>query len=202
MRIERAQKFLLGLGVVALIFLCIEIAVSLAATQHGSTPAHVDQVTAGPYHFTVSLYDDPARAGFALPFAIAPQQPTKGQWTYQVTSVPVGNLLANGRIIMSGPGQRSATPVQAGISPDPHVPGGIQGAAEITVQGQWNLQVIVHGPLGQQTFNVPVTATTLPAIPTWLGWLLGLIPAYGIGVFLLVHLVRKGQKEKIASQIA
>jgi hypothetical protein len=183
------QKFLLALGVIALVFLLVEVGASLAATQHGSTPARVDHITAGPYSFTVSLYDDPARAGFTLPFAIAPQGPARGSWTYRVTSMPQGTMLPNGRIIMSG--NRVATPIKDSTSPDPLVPGGIQGDAEITVQGQWNLQVVVNGPSGQQTFNVPVTATTLPAIPPWLGWALGFIPVYGIIVFLLIQLRRR-----------
>lgn len=171
------QKLLLTLGVIALIFLLVEITVSLVATQHGETPARVDNVTAGPYRFKVSLYDDPARAGFTLPFAIAPQGQTGGQWTYHVTSMPGGAL--------------SATPIRDSFSSDPRVPGGIQGAAEITVQGPWTLQVEVDGPAGQQTFAVPVTAVTLPPIPIWLGWLLGFIPIYGITVFLLLQRRRK-----------
>lgn len=183
------QKFLLALGIIALIFLLVEIGASLAATQHGSTPARVDHITAGPYSFTVSLYDDPARAGFTLPFAIAPQGNTSGSWTYHVTSMPQGAPQLNGRIIMSG--NRVATPVKDSVSPDPQTPGGIQGNAEITVQGQWNLQVLVDGPSGPQTFTVPVTATTLPAIPFWLGWVLGYIPVYGIVAFLIIQLWRK-----------
>lgn len=185
-RKSRWQQFLLVLGILALIFLLVEIGASLAATQHGSTPARIEQVIAGPYRFTVSLYDDPARAGFALPFAIAPQGPTRGSWSYQVTSVPIGTLLRNGQIRIHG--KLTATPIRDSVSPDPQAPGGVQGAAEITVQGPWNLHVVVDGPLGQQTFDVAVTATTLPAIPTWLGWLLGFIPVYGIAIFLWIQM--------------
>lgn len=196
MTMRLLQKSLLVLGVVALLFLLVEIGASLAATQHGSTPARVDYVTAGPYRFTVSLYDDPARAGFALPFAIAPQGAAHGSWTYQVTSVPQGRRLLNGKILMSG--NRTATLVRDSVSPDPQVPGGVQGDAEITVQGQWNLQVVVDGPAGRQTFDVPVTATTLPAIPVWAGWAIGGIPVCGILVFLLMQVGRKRQREQEA----
>ena len=80
------------------------------------------------------------------------------------------------------------------LSPDPRAPGGVQGAAEITVQGPWNLHVVVDGPLGQQTFDVAVTATTLPAIPTWLGWLLGFIPVSGIAIFLWMQLRQRKKR--------
>jgi hypothetical protein len=193
------QKFLLALGVIALLFLLVEIGASLAATQHGSTPARVVHVTAGPYHFTVSLYDDPARAGFTLPFAIAPQEPASGSWTYHVTSIPVGEPLRNGRILVDG--QRAANPVRDSVSPDPRVPGGIQGEAEITVQGPWNLQVVVDGPSGQQTFDVAVTATTLPPIPLWLGWALGFIPVYGLAVFLLIQAGKKRRRKQAIVQM-
>jgi len=91
----------------------------------------------------------------------------RGQWTYQVTSVPEGRHLSNGEFLVNG--QFVATPIRDSVSPDPQVPGGVQGAAEIMVRGLWNLQVVVYGPAGQQTFEVPVTAVTLPAIPIWLG---------------------------------
>ena len=67
-----AQHLLLALGIFALIVLGTEIGLSVAATQHGSTPAKVDTVQAGPYSLKLSLYTDPAHAGFALPFAIVP----------------------------------------------------------------------------------------------------------------------------------
>jgi len=189
------QQLLLALGVLALIFLLVEIGVSLAATLHGSTPARVDHVTAGPYRFTVSLYDDPARAGFALPFAIAPQEPAQGTFRYQVTSVPVGTLLPEGKVQMDG--GHVATPIRDSVSPDPQEPGGVQGAAEITVQGSWKLHVVVNGPAGQQAFDVAITATTLPPIPIWLGWFIGFLPVFGIVVFLLIQMRRNSQGAQI-----
>jgi len=179
------QKILLLLGVLALVFLFVEIGLAVAATQQGSKPARIDQVTAGPYHFTVGLYDDPARAGFALPFAIAPDGAVSGSWAYQVTSVPVGVALPNGQTLIDG--KWAATPIRDIVTSDPHVPGGVQGAAEITVRGTWEVQVVVHGPLGQQMFAIAVTATTIPPVSPVLAWAFGFLPVGGILLFLFLR---------------
>jgi hypothetical protein len=167
------QRLLLAVGGIAFLFLTIEIAFSIAATTHGSTPVRVVQVPAGPYALTVSLYTDPARAGFALPFAIAPQQPVSGTLTYTVNSVPGFDV--------------DATPVHASLSMDAQVPNGVQGEAEITVQGDWYLQVVVNGPDGQGEVDVPVTATAPPLMPPWLAWSLGFLPLVGLLAFLLLQ---------------
>ena len=68
------------------------------------------------------------------------------------------------------PSDVPATPVRASLSPDPNVRNGVQGAAEITVQGKWALDIVVTGSAGRGEASVPLTATAPPAIPTWLGW--------------------------------
>ncbi|HYL45061.1 MAG TPA: hypothetical protein VEU97_16890 [Ktedonobacteraceae bacterium] len=167
------QKMLLVLGIVALLALLIEIGLSVAATTHGSTPVRVVHVNAGAYPLTVSLYKDPADAGFAFPFAIAPQQPAKGGLNIDVSSVPTKGV--------------DATPVHSSLSADPHVAGGIQGVAEITVQGLWQLHITVDGPAGRGEVDVPVTVTAPPAIPQWLGWSIGFIPLCGLLIFVLMQ---------------
>lgn len=177
------QFLLLAAGVIALLVVGGEIIYSIAATTHGSTPARVVHVQAGPYPLTVNLYTYPAHASYALPFAIAPQQPIRGTLTYGVTSVP-------------DPSDVPATPVRASLSPDSNVSNGVQGDAEITVQGKWFLDIVVTGSAGQGYAFVPITATAPPAIPTWLGWAIGFIPLYGLLVFLLVQRGRKAKKEQ------
>src|SRR5579862_6880845 len=98
------QKILLVAGVLALIVLVLEIVLSVQATVPDSTPVRVVHVNAGPYPLTVSLYQDPANAGFALPFAIAPAQTVHGTLTFDVSSIPAQGV--------------SATPVHASLSPD------------------------------------------------------------------------------------
>ena len=161
------QYLLLIVGVIALIAVLVDLGVSIAATTHGNTPVRVVHVTAGPYPLTLNLYKDPADAGYALPFAITPQ--TQNALTYNVTSVPAKGI--------------HATPVRAGLTPDGH--NGINGAAEIPVQGIWTLHILVNGAAGPGTVDVPITAVAPPAIPLWLGWLIGLIPIYGLLAFLL-----------------
>jgi hypothetical protein len=179
------QFLLLALGVIVLLVVGGEIVYSIAATTHGSTPAHVVQVKVGPYPLTVSLYTYPAHASYALPFAIAPQQPIRGALTYNVTSIP-------------DPSAVPATPVRASLSPDSHVPGGVQGAAEITVQGKWVLDIVVTGSAGRGEAFIPIIATAPPAIPTWLGWAIGYIPLYGLLVFLFMQRGRKARPEQTA----
>jgi hypothetical protein len=173
------QRLLLLVGVVALLVVLIELGFSVAATTHGSTPVRIVHVDAGPYPLTVNLYKDPANAGYALPFSIAPQQGISGTLTYDVFSVPAHGI--------------HATPVRAGLSPDANVHNGVQGTAEITVQGNWTLQITVTGPSGTSVADVPIVATAPPAIPLWLGWLIGLIPIYGLLAFLLTQRSNKNK---------
>ena len=184
MRMAKTLQFLLLVaGVVTLLAVLGEIGYSIAATMHGSTPARVVRVQAGPYPLTVNLYTYPAHASYALPFSIAPQQSINGALTYDVSSVP-------------DPSDVPATPVRASVAPDPNVHNGVQGDAEITVQGGWTLNIVVNGVAGRGEASVPIVATAPPAIPTWLGWLIGLIPFYGLLAFLLWQRGRKSKQEQ------
>jgi hypothetical protein len=174
------QRILLIAGVIALVTVFIDGGYSIAATIPGKTAVRVDYVTAGPYHLVVRLYTYPANAGFALPFAVAPEQPVNGPLTFRVNSLPGPHVDAN--------------PVRATFSADLKVPNGIVGAAEITVKGPWALQIQVDGPAGRGVASVPVTATALPAIPTWLGWFFGFIPFYVLIVFFLVQYFLKQKR--------
>jgi len=89
--------------------------------------------------------------------------------------------------------------VRASLSPDPNVRNGVQGDAEITVQGLWSLAIIVTGSAGGAEAVVPITATAPPAIPTWLGWVIGFIPLYGLFVFLLSQRGRKARTESLVA---
>jgi hypothetical protein len=151
---------------------------SARSTTHGSTPARVVQVQAGPYPLTVSLYTYPAHASYALPFAIAPRQPISGALTYDVSSIP-------------DPSDVPATPVRASLGPDAHVQNGVQGDAEITVQGKWILDIMVTGSAGPGAVSIPIIATAPPPLPAWLGWVIGAIPLYGLFIFLFSQRGRK-----------
>lgn len=175
-----AQRLLLGVGVLALVVLIVEISLSIVATTHGNTPARVVRVNAGPYPLVVSFYKYPANAGFALPFAIAPQTPIHGSLTYDVNSLPGEGV--------------SATPVHASFSADSANANGIQGDAEITVRGPWTLHIDVNGPAGPASVDVPITATAPAAIPEWFGWLIGFIPLYVLLVFLFMQRSKKRAK--------
>ena len=178
------QFLLLTFGVIALLVVGGELIYSISATTHGSTPARVVHEEAGPYSLIVSLYTYPAHASYALPFAIAPQQPVSGTLTYDVTSVPDQSDVP-------------ATPVRASLTTDPNVHNGVQGDAEITVLGKWYLHVVVTGSAGRGEVFVPIIATAPPAIPSWLGWLIGCIPLYGLLIFLLVQRDRKTKKQEV-----
>jgi hypothetical protein len=89
------QRILLIAGVIALVIVLIDGGYSIAATIPGKTPARVDHVTAGPYHLVVSMYTYPANAGFALPFAITPEQAVKGPLTFHINSLPGPHVDAN-----------------------------------------------------------------------------------------------------------
>ena len=180
------QRMLLIIGVVGLAVVLIDLVISIAATFPGTTPARVDHVTAGPYHLAVSLYSNPANAGYALAFAVAPTQAVDGSLTYQTSSLPGQGV--------------DATPIRATFHADPNVRNGIQGAAEITVKGPWTLQVTVNGSAGQGVANIPITAVALPPIPVWLGWTIGFVPFYVLCVFFVMQLSRDKKTKQTGTE--
>jgi hypothetical protein len=180
------QRLFLILGVIGLGVVLVDLVISIAATFPSTTPARVDHVTAGPYHLAVSLYSNPANAGYALAFAVAPTQAVDGSLTYHTYSLPGKGV--------------DATPIRATFHADPNVRNGIQGAAEITVKGPWTLQVTVNGAAGQGVANVPITAVALPPIPVWLGWTIGFVPFYVLCVFFVMQLSRKKKSEQTGTE--
>jgi len=177
---------LLIIGVVGLGVVLIDLVISIAATFPGTTPARVDHVTAGPYHLAVSLYTNPANAGYALAFAVAPTQAVDGSLTYHTYSLPGQGV--------------DATPIRATFHADANVRNGIQGAAEIIVKGPWTLQVTVNGSAGQGVANIPITATALPPIPVWLGWSIGFVPFYVLCVFFVMQLSRDKKTAQMGTE--
>ena len=173
------QRILLALGIIALLSVIVDGSYSIAATIPGPTPVHVVHTNAGPYPLTVNLYKYPANAGFAVPFATVPDQSISGPLTFRIESQPGEGV--------------SATPVRATFTTTPNVRTGIQGAAEITVKGPWLLVIRVQGSAGQASVSVPVTATALPPLPTWLGWIIGFIPFYVLGLFFLAQRIRSAR---------
>jgi len=163
----------LGLAVVAIIALIVVgvtlAQIAFAPTLHGG-PARIVPLVAGPYHVNLTLYADPANAGYALPFALAPAAGTPGPLTYQMTATP-------------GPGVKASV-TQATFTGSSSA--GTAGSVYITVRGQWTLQITVNGPAGAATVATPITATAPPTIPTWFAWLIGLIPLYGALAFFLL----------------
>src|SRR6266404_7140888 len=180
------QRLFLILGVIGLVVVLVDLVISIAATCPSATPARVDHVTAGPYHLAVSLYTNPANAGYALAFAVAPTQAVDGSLTYHTSSLPGQGV--------------DATPIRATFHADPNVRNGIQGAAEITVKGPWTLQVTVNGAAGQGVANVPITAVALPPIPVWLGWTIGFVPFYVLCVFFVMQLSHDKKTEQTGTE--
>lgn len=168
-----AQRGLIAAAVLAGIFLLVSIVQQIAATRPAATPARVVTLAAGPYPLTVSFSRYPAAAGYALPFAIAPTQPIAGTLSYAVSVVPGDSV--------------DATPVNASLSRDPHAANRVTGAVEITVRGQWALDIAVDGPAGHGEGMVPIAAQAAGVIPTWIAWLIGIVPAAGIALYFLAQ---------------
>lgn len=166
------QRSLAAAAALGAIFVAVSIAQQIAATQSAAQPAKI--VSAGGlYPLAVSFSRYPAAAGYALPFAIAPAHPITGSLTYTVTLVPDPDV--------------DATPVNASLTRDPRVANRVTGAAEITVRGQWALEIGVSGPTGYELDEVPILAQASGVIPTWLAWLIGLVPAGGIVLYLVAR---------------
>jgi hypothetical protein len=144
--------------------LCILLALMAApgAALAGGKPAHSETLTAGPYIIVLNLFQDPPQV----------EQPL------DVSVVCCAGAHLSGRILgIPGLGTNGVI-VRANLTPGTQ-PGTLLGSIRLPVRGAWHLVVDLNGSRGQGTASLDVTVTAPNAIPTWLGWLIGLSPLVG-----------------------
>ena len=143
------------------------------AVAHTGQPRQTWQVQAGPYTLKVELYADPV-VGQPLPIRIIPLNEQGTGPAAQSPDIAVR--------LVPGLGT-DATPVRAGVLPDPDMPGAYAAQPSPTVVGAWVIEISASGPKGQGAGAVPITVAGPRAIPAWVGWLIGLAPMLGVAWF-------------------
>ena len=151
----------------------------LASTIHGA-PVRFITAEAGPYPLKLALYNDPINAGDAIPFDIAVAPGTRGPLTYQVMASP-------------GPGVPGSL-AQGDVNAQQSTSYGVPGSITLVTRGPWTLHIVINGPAGKGEAAIPLTAVALPAMPAWLAWNIGLLPAYGLLLFWVVQTRRTAKK--------
>jgi hypothetical protein len=129
----------------------------------------------------LAWYNDPITAGDALPFALAVGPRPQGTLTYQVTASP-------------GPGVPGSLS-QGDVSAQQSTPYGVPGSITLVTRGSWMLHIVITGPAGRGEAAIPLAAVAPPAMPTWLAWNIGLLPAYGLLLFWVVQ-TRRTTKQR------
>jgi hypothetical protein len=141
-------------------------------TAVAAEPAvHTETIPAGPYTIELQFANYPAFAGRPLRFKAHVSRATE----LAATGV---SLSAEAQ-----PGQGTvATPVQAQI--DGARSGfDFQGRVAIPVRGIWGLRFHLEGAGVVEEPVLPLLVGAPGAIPTWLGWMIGLAPLLGVAAF-------------------
>lgn len=127
----------------------------------GSAPLASQTAQIGPYHLLLNFYSLP-RVGQQLNMTIEPQTPGMSLHFSQVMLKPASGT--------------DAIPTGVTISPDNDTPNVYDINVTPSVRGQWLLHLTVSGPAGSFVGEIPIDVQAPPLIPTWLGWLIGLLP--------------------------
>ncbi len=148
------------------------LATSLGASAHTTGPARTIPLTVGPYQFELNAYSWPPHTDQEVEISLAPSGADalpRSAYRLALTVVP-------------GPGV-DATALTVAVGPDPDDPRGFVARPRIPVAGRWTLRLAVAGPRGAASEEIPWDVAAPPAIPLWLGWLIGLSPLIGLAVF-------------------
>jgi hypothetical protein len=120
----------------------------------------------GPYSLTVEYNQWPIKAKKSLEMRIIPQTGITGMKA-SIEFIPPKSL--NDKPIIKQlhayPGVSDAWVMQFGGFP---------------TQGEWSSKYMIDGPQGHAEIELPLLIDKPPGIPVWVGWLVGLIPLYGL----------------------
>lgn len=160
----RLATVLLG-GALAVTFVLVPRTADLVA----AAVVRVEVRQAGPYVLDIVLDADPPHVERSLGITVRalPGTPPLDGVSLTVTGLP---------------GDRThAVPTRVRrLRPDPREPGDYAGEIAFAVAGAWVLEVRAAGPAGTGAVRLPLTVGAPPAIPVWVGWMIGLSPLIGV----------------------
>ncbi|HLH62361.1 MAG TPA: hypothetical protein VKV20_11815 [Ktedonobacteraceae bacterium] len=142
------------------ILLTLRLGSGTALATNGVQSTQGQSLQAGPYLVQVTLSQNP---------------PSVGQ-TFTITVVSQDDLALAGRVIAEPENGTDAIPAHANLNAPPDHPGTLVGILSLSVRGDWRLIFEFNGPLGPASASLSITAQVPFDMPTWLGWLIGLIP--------------------------
>lgn len=153
---------------VAPLFAATVLSAALPAMAH-DTIARTETLKGGPYTVQLGMVQDPPTVETPLDVTViaAKDAPTLEGATVTLTGKP-------------GLGTDAATTRAIPMTPEPQERDSFEGKVPLSVRGGWQLQVDISGPAGSGKVVLPVTVAAPAAIPTWLGWLIGMVPLLGV----------------------
>lgn len=159
------MRILVKAGIWMCVFFFLTLALIPARARASGTPERRETLRVGSYSIQVILSPDPPEVEMPLTVTVSAQ----------------GTARLTGRVIaLPGPGT-DATPSKATLTPVGHASDTLACAVHLPVRGAWQIIIDLDGPRGPGSVSLDVTVTAPNAIPSWLGWLIGLSPLLGCG---------------------
>jgi len=143
------------------LLLCLLAYLLIALTAGGASPLATQNARIGPYDLLLSYYSLP-RAGQALNMTIESGRPGERLQFSQAVLKPAPGTDGNIVPVVIMPDSENSAISDVNVTPP--------------VRGSWLLHLRVTGPSGPVIGDVPIAVEGPPAIPLWLGWLIGLVP--------------------------
>ncbi len=166
------------------IVLCLLLVLPvITLTAGGASPLATQNALVGPYNLLLSFYSLP-RAGQELSMTIEPSTHDVSLQFSQAELNPAKDTDGN--------------PVKVAIVPGSESPGVYDVHVTPPVRGIWLLHLQVAGSSGTVFGDIPINVDGPPAIPTWLGWLIGLLPLPLLITFIWFQVRwRKAQRQHL-----
>lgn len=152
-----------------LLFFLVLAGLAFLVSAGGASPLATQEAMIGPYRVLLSFYSLP-HAGQALNMTIESEMREMHVLFSHAKFVPGAGTDANILDVQLVVDRESASVYDVDVTPP--------------IRGKWLFELQIEGSAGTATGSIPIQVDGPPAIPTWLGWLLGLSPLPFIVVFL------------------
>jgi hypothetical protein len=147
-----------------LAIVCLALVIGLLFPGHASA-AQITPINAGLYALNVQMSQDAPQADQPFDILVMPQESSL-RLTGQVVEMPVSGT--------------DAANVYIPLVPQSGHANVLKGDLHIPIRGFWNIVLELNGPRGHGSATIPVVVSAPGAMPIWLAWSIGSLPAFGL----------------------